>query len=606
MQALMLAAGMGKRLKKYTNDNTKCMLEVAGKKLIDRAIESIKKAKIKRFVLVIGYKGEELRRYIEEKYLSSDIEFVFIENRDYATTNNIYSLWLARNEMSNDDTILLESDLIFEDKVISDMVKNSDKNLVAVAKYQEWMDGTVVLLDTDKIKQMLSKKMMVNELISQYYKTVNIYKFSKEFFSNIYLPFMEAYQKAVGKNSYYESVLSCILNIDNVQLSSFDMSDTEWYEIDDEQDLEIAEAKFSKGKEKYEKTLSKWGGYWRYNLIDAAFLVNPYFPTNSMIDKIKRNFQVLISQYPSCLSLQNLNAARIFNIEKEKIIVGNGAAELINNLGQILANKKIAVSMPVFNEYIRCFKNSELVFIDNSQVNYEFNYDEFYANLDKVDCVMIVTPDNPTGFHIPHNKLIEMIASAKEKKVQIVVDESFADFADHDKKYSLISDEILDRYPNLVVIKSISKSYGNPGLRLGILASSDLAMIEKFKSLMAIWNINSFAEYYLQIHNLYAQFYTESCHRIAEERNRISNILGKYKNIKVFDSQANYIMIELLEHSSKQVAIKMLEDDKILVKDLSEKKIFKKHNFMRIAVKSEEENNLILKSILKHTNNCLD
>ena len=199
-----------------------------------------------------------------------------------------------------------------------------------------------------------------------------------------------------------------------------------------------------------------------------------------------------------------------------------------------------------------------------------------------------------------------MIASAKEKNVQIVVDESFADFADHDKKYSLISDEILDKYPNLVVIKSISKSYGNPGLRLGILASSDLAMIEKFKSHMAIWNINSFAEYYLQIHNLYAQFYTESCYRIAEERNRISNILGKYKNIKVFDSQANYIMIELLEHSSKQVAIKMLEDDKILVKDLSEKKIFKKHNFMRIAVKSEEENNLILKSILKHTNNCLD
>lgn len=130
MQAVMLAAGMGKRLKKYTNDNTKCMLEVAGKKLIDRATESIKKAKIKRFVLVIGYKGEELRRYIEDKYVSSDIEFVFIENQDYATTNNIYSLWLARNEMSNDDTILLESDLIFEDKVTSDMVKNSDKNLI--------------------------------------------------------------------------------------------------------------------------------------------------------------------------------------------------------------------------------------------------------------------------------------------------------------------------------------------------------------------------------------------------------------------------------------------------------------------------------------------
>lgn len=606
MQALMLAAGMGKRLKKYTNDNTKCMLEVAGKKLIDRAIESIVKAKIKKFILVIGYKGQELKKYIEEKYINLDMEFVFIENTEYATTNNIYSLWLAKNEMSKDDTILLESDLIFEDRVISEMVKDKRKNLVAVAKYQEWMDGTVVLLENSEIKQMLSKKMMTSQLISQYYKTVNIYKFSKEFFSNVYIPFLEAYQKAVGRNSYYESVLSCILNVENIKLNAFDMSNDEWYEIDDEQDLEIAEAKFSTGKDKYEKTLAKWGGYWRYNLIDAAFLVNPYFPTESMIDKMKRNFQTLMSQYPSCLAVQNLNAARVFNIEKEKIIVGNGAAELIHILGLILANKKIAVSMPVFNEYIRCFRNSELIYIDNSLADYKFNYDAFYESLDKAECVMLVTPDNPTGFHIPKDQLYTMLDVAKEKNVRIVIDESFADFADTDKKYSLISDEVLNKYPNLIVIKSISKSYGNPGLRLGVLATADSEMIKEFKSQMAIWNINSLAEYYLQIHNLYANYYIESCKKIAKERNRIADILKKYKNIKVFDSQANYLMVELLEHNSKQVAMKMFVNDKILVKDLSEKAIFKKHNFMRIAIKSEEENNLIINSLLRYTNNLKD
>ena len=219
---------------------------------------------------------------------------------------------------------------------------------------------------------------------------------------------------------------------------------------------------------------------------------------------------------------------------------------------------------------------------------------------------MIVTPDNPTGFHIPKDQLYKMLDMAKEKNVRIVIDESFADFADTDKKYSLISDEVLNKYPNLIVIKSISKSYGNPGLRLGVLATADSEMIKEFKSQMAIWNINSFAEYYLQIHNLYANYYIESCKKIAKERNRIADILKKYKNIKVFDSQANYLMIELLEHNSRQVAMKMFINDKILVKDLSEKAIFKKHNFMRIAIKSEEENDLIISSLLRYTNNLKD
>ncbi len=603
MQALMLAAGMGKRLKKYTNDNTKCMLEVAGKKLIDRAIEAIKKAKINKFIIVIGYKGEELKQYIKTTYVNAGIEFVFVENKDYATTNNIYSLWLAREEMIKDDTILLESDLIFDNSTIFEIVKNPNKNVVAVDKYQEWMDGTVVLLENNEIKQMLSKKMMVNELISRYYKTVNIYKFSKEFFSNIYLPFMEAYQKAVGTNSYYESVLSCILNIENIELHAFDMKDLDWYEIDDEQDLDIAEARFSKGKEKYEKMLSKWGGYWRYDIIDAAFLVNPYFPPEHMLNKMKRNFQSLISQYPSCLAIQNLNAARVFGIDKEKIIVGNGAAELINTLGEVMRNKKIVVSTPVFNEYVRCFKESTLIHVDNSKTDYEFNYEDFYSGLDDADCAIIVTPDNPTGLHIPKEKMLEIIKVANDKNVPLVVDESFADFADSDKRYSLISDDILDKYNNLIVIKSISKSYGNPGVRLGVLATANLEIVNKVKETMPIWNINSFAEYYLQIHNLYANYYLKSCDKIANERNRILNILKKYKNIRVYNSQANYIMVELLNNKSTQVAIKMLENDRILVKDLSNKKIFNKRNFLRIAVKSAEENDIIINSLLRNTGN---
>ena len=130
----MLAAGMGKRLAKYTANNTKCMVSVAGEKLIDRAIESLKIAGIKKFVLVIGYKGENLKKYILENH-KGEMEFVFIENKDYATTNNIYSFYLAKDELVKDDTILLESDVIFEKDLIKKMVESKYDNAAAVAKY---------------------------------------------------------------------------------------------------------------------------------------------------------------------------------------------------------------------------------------------------------------------------------------------------------------------------------------------------------------------------------------------------------------------------------------------------------------------------------------
>ena len=200
MQALMLAAGLGKRLAKYTKNNTKCMVEVAGKKLIDRAIEAVKKAGINRFVFVVGYKGENLKQYILDNH-EGEMEFVFINNDVYDKTNNIYSFYLAKDELEKEDTILLESDLIYDEDLIADIVKAEDKNVVAVAKYESWMDGTCVTLDTkDMVHKFVEKEFMKPDRLDQYYKTVNVYKFSKEFLKDIYLPFLEAYMKIRGLN----------------------------------------------------------------------------------------------------------------------------------------------------------------------------------------------------------------------------------------------------------------------------------------------------------------------------------------------------------------------------------------------------------------------
>ena len=166
-------------------------------------------------------------------------------------------------------------------------------------------------------------------------------------------------------------------------------------------------------------------------------------------------------------------------------------------------------------------------------------------------------------------------------------------------KYTLLDNEILNKYPNMIVVKSIGKSYGVAGLRLGIIASSNIKLLSEIRRNMQIWNINSFAEYYLQTYNLYAKDYKTACEKIAVERSRMLDELNKLKKVRAFESHANYIMIDLKEVSSYEFCVKMLESYNILIKDLSTKNYFNGKNFIRVAVKDKKENDIMLNAIKK-------
>ena len=133
MQALILAAGMGKRLKDLTKNNTKCMIKVNGVTLIERMLNQIEKYSFNKIVIVIGYEGKKLKDYIETLRIQTPIEYVI--NPIYDKTNNIYSLSLASDYLLKDNTILFESDLIFEDSVISSLISDPRSNLALVDKY---------------------------------------------------------------------------------------------------------------------------------------------------------------------------------------------------------------------------------------------------------------------------------------------------------------------------------------------------------------------------------------------------------------------------------------------------------------------------------------
>lgn len=601
MQAIMLAAGKGSRLGKYTKNNTKCMLDVHGETLLERAIDALLEAGIKDFILVLGYKKDNVKKFIKEKELDKKINITYVDNDVYDTTNNIYSLYLAKDYLIQDDTILLESDLIYDKSIIKKLVNSKYESVALIAKYEEWMDGTVVKLNDDNtINSFVERKDFNYDDVDSYYKTVNIYKFSKEFSERFYLPFLESYIKAYGNNDYYELVLKVISELKDTNLYGLPLTNELWYEIDDCQDYDIVKAMFAPSThEKLELFHKRFGGYWRFNGIkDYCYLVNPYFPTEAMINKMKYFYNELLFNYPSGQSIERICASRMFdNVSEDNIIIGNGAAELINNLRYIVG-KKIALTIPSFNEYVRCFPNNDITYINSKDDNYRLSLNKLKETLNKVDTLIVISPDNPSGSHLKYGEVIELLDMAKEMDKQVIFDESFIDFAND--SYTLINDDILNKYPNLIVIKSISKSYGVPGLRLGVLASGNHEYLDIINRNMPVWNINSFAEYFLQIFLIYKKDYAYGCSKIKEERNRFYNELIKISELDVYDSEANYFMIKLNKSTANEIAEYLLDNNKILIKVLNGKNGFDDKEYIRIAVKTKEENDYFIQSIKEY------
>ena len=588
MQALMLAAGMGKRLGAYTEGQTKCMVKVGGRTLLEHAADALRRAGIRRFVLVVGYEGEKLMAFAREKL--ADFELEFVVNSEYARTNNIYSLYLAREQLMADDTILLESDLIFQPELIRRLAEADSPNMVAVAKYEPWMDGTVTLLDDrGMIRDFIEKKDFRFSSADRYYKTVNVYKFSRGFSRGQYVPFLEAYIRAYGRNQYYEMVLKALAHLPFAGLQAFDMGGMKWYEIDDVQDLDIANTLFSPAEERLHAYELHFGGYWRYgSLRDFCYLVNPYFPPEKMVEQMKYMAPSLLTQYPSGMRVQKLLAGKLFGVREEYLLAGNGAAELISVLGRVMRGRT-ALPVPAFNEYIRCFPDCELAPLDSGAHDFRFDMDELREAAASCDNLILINPDNPSGAFLREGELLELAELCLSHGTQLVVDESFADFAEPSLRYTLLRNAILETYPNLLVIKSVSESYGVPGLRLGVCACSDTARMEALQALLPVWNINSFGEYFLQIFGLYADAYRSACDEIVRQREKMTARLAGFPFLRPYPSQANYILCRVEGMTSRYLADRLLEED-ILIKDLSEKRGFRGQSFIRLAVRDESDN----------------
>ncbi|HPU64080.1 MAG TPA: aminotransferase class I/II-fold pyridoxal phosphate-dependent enzyme, partial [Mobilitalea sp.] len=231
--------------------------------------------------------------------------------------------------------------------------------------------------------------------------------------------------------------------------------------------------------------------------------------------------------------------------------------------------------------------------------NFSYNCDDLINHYENtgIKALLLINPDNPSGNFIERSDVLKLAGWVQQKGIRLIVDESFVDFANAPGPQTLLTEETLGQYKNLTVVRSISKSFGVPGLRLGIVGSADEELIGFIKKDISIWNINSLAEFYLQICEKYRNEYTLALEKFKLTRAKFVDELKKIPNLRVIPTHANYVMCEVLGgYFADKLAETLLEKYNVLIKDLSGKKGID-GQFIRVAVKTKEENNILINAL---------
>ncbi len=241
--AIILAAGRGERLGKYSAEQVKPLTEINNVAIIDNLINSLIENNIDNIIIVTGYLADDFENYLSEK-CGNETNLIFIRNDIYDKTNNIYSLWLA-DKYLHEDFLLFEADVFFERGIINMLIKEKSENVILIDKFNFQMNGTVVKLDSnDMVKSMFLKKEQGEEFdYSDAYKTVNFYKISKEFSDNYFCEKLQKHINEGNVNSYYELIIKEAIE-QNIPFKGLKTGNKKWWEIDTPEDLKIAQSVF--------------------------------------------------------------------------------------------------------------------------------------------------------------------------------------------------------------------------------------------------------------------------------------------------------------------------------------------------------------------------
>jgi threonine-phosphate decarboxylase len=345
-------------------------------------------------------------------------------------------------------------------------------------------------------------------------------------------------------------------------------------------------------------SLAELVGYDRAKeIIDFCFIANPYYPTPEMLRDLQQNLPNLIKSYPSsspAMSQQHL--AAVLHVDPEKLIIGNGATELIVLINTTLIDR-VAVPIPTFGEYIeklRDRRDAELYPLSRER-RYELHLQEYlaWAHKRNLRALLIINPGNPTGQLIPLEEMVEFLHRAVDLEL-VIVDESFIDFAG-DRIPSLLS--FAEQFSNLLIVRSMSKHCGVPGLRLGYCYSGNLYLLNRLRRFIPTWNLNTVAQYFLSLLPRTDAAYHEGRKRLISDVRYLHDALQGISGIDVYPTGANFVLFRIQGGmTAAELQARLLDEHRMYVRDCSNK-VGMDEFHIRVASQGREKDAQLVKAL---------
>ena len=594
---MILTAGIGARLGPLTERTPKCLLEVAGTPILFRALSTLAECGIDNVTLVVGHLGEKIVEAVGDSWQGLKIRYVWAF--DYATTNNIVSLWEARESL-DEDILLLEGDVAFEEEVLRRLLR-AEGDAMVVSRFCTWHSGTVVSLDGERqhvAEMVLGVDQDEAFDYSDVFKTANLYKFSRNFLARLLVPALCRAVEAGKVQEYYESVLQEPIAEGSAKFVAVDVSDLTWYEVDDQSDLEAANYRFAAPSERLARIQGLHGGYWRYGFRDHSYLYNLYFPPAEMLEHFQGNMRNIVTSYPVAQGELARLVGELTGAPADRITVANGASELIKILGGSWASS-ITIPLPSFNEYENVVKPGGLnrFYLDPS--TFELDVDAFADAAIRAwsKAAIVVTPNNPTSLSVAVEDLARLAGRLLQHGITLVVDESFIEFSRRGLTNSI--QPFLDQYPNIILVKSMSKVFGIAGLRLGYLICSDRSVVVSTRAELPIWNVNGLGEEFLRVVGRYWKQFHESCDQVKQDRDEFYEMLRDVPGVQPLKPDANFILFKITHTgiTGPDLVKRLFQSDNTLIKDCGAKSMQEGERYLRVASRTSSENRELVEAL---------
>ncbi len=354
---------------------------------------------------------------------------------------------------------------------------------------------------------------------------------------------------------------------------------------------------YSTAQERYDFVSSQHGGYWRHDFIDHNYLYNLYFPPEEFFTHLSRQIHQLVLNYPIAQKDLAGLVGDLIDQPSERVVVGNGAAELIKIIAGM--GRKLIIPVPSFNEYANAAPAGSVVEFALEAPSFQLDVDKFAAEAIRCQAglAVVVSPNNPTSLLVPKVELMRLLTKLADHDCMLIVDESFIDFARDSNQETLATE--LDNYPNLAIFKSMSKAYGICGIRIGYMLTANPDFAAKVRQGLHIWNINGFAEEFLRLAPQYRQEFSDSCSKVKADRDHFYEQLQTIPGMTVYRPDANYIFCRLPDHaaSGPEITEKLFVKHNIYIKHCQGKTMPESDRYLRIASRTQAENRKLVEAL---------